>query len=400
MSILILNRLGPNSKYMTNFTEWLSEYSEPIYMFTDVNFSNKFMGYSLVKGFNNYDSNGLVEVEAVKFGKGHSIKSIIALDERDLLRAARIRETLKIPGQTIKSAYAFRHKPTMKSYVKRAEILCPEYAVIASPIDLYEFILKNGFPIVVKPQDGFGSINTKVITTWKQVERLLEVNNLSNMMVETFVDGEMYHTDGLIMNGKVVFLSVGKYRNSLLKYQEGIGSLSELVSPKNKIFSRLDNFTKKVIESLPYPNNSSFHCEIFHTVNDELVFCEIASRTAGARIGECILQSYGVDLNAEWARLECGLSSFISENIHLKQLSASYLIPPKPGKLISMIDELPFPWVTEFQSRVKVGQVLRESKSSTDTLASVVFVGSSQTEINERFMKIFNFAQQNIKIEI
>ncbi|MCX2829472.1 hypothetical protein CN568_24185 [Bacillus pseudomycoides] len=405
MTVLILNRLGPDKKYMTNFLEWLSEYPEPVYMFTDSNFSDQFTGYSLVKGFRNYDSNGLVEVEAVKLGKEHSISRVIALDERDLLRAARIREALDIPGQSVESARAFRHKPTMKSYIKKAGLPCPDYMEVYSPMDLYKFILKNGFPIVVKPQDGFGSINTKVIWNWEQAEEFMESTALVNMMVETFVDGEMYHSNGLIMDGEIVFLAVGRYGTVPLNrvagggYQQVLGALTELLSPDEEIFSRIYEFTNNIVKSLPAPNHSSFHCEMFHTANDQLVFCEIASRTAGARIGECIIQSYGVDLNAEWSRLECGLDVTVPRNIVPKQLSASYLIPTRRGKLISMIDSFPFSWVTEYQPRVKEGEELRESKSSTGTIGSVVFVGSSREELRKRFHEICKVIDKSIFLE-
>lgn len=405
MAVLILSRLGPGAKYATNFLEWLSEYPEPKYMFTDSKYADQFTGYAQVKGFNNYDANGLVEIEAVKFGKKQTLSHVIALDERDLLRAARIREELGISGQSVESATAYRHKPTMKSYVKASGIPCPKYSVIDSPMDLYRFIVKNGLPVIVKPQDGFGSINTKIIHNWEQAEKFMGSAVFANMMVESFVDGEMYQSNGLIMDGKMVFLSVAKYGTVPLSRISGSG-LSYTLSPSaylipqsEKIFGRIYEFTDNVIQSLPSPKNSSFHCELFHTADDELVFCEIASRTGGAKIGECILQAYGVDLNAEWSRLECGLDVTIPQHVVEKQLAATYLIPTRPGKLTSMLEEIPLPWVIEYLPRVKVGDEIHVGKTSMDTLGSIVFVGASNEELMHRFDQLCDLINNHIIVE-
>jgi D-alanine-D-alanine ligase-like ATP-grasp enzyme len=70
--------------------------------------------------------------------------------------------------------------------------------------------------VVVKPRKGYGSVNTSVVKSEKDLENLLS-NNLVHscdgpldMMVESFVEGRMYHVDGLVNDGKVFFWKIQK----------------------------------------------------------------------------------------------------------------------------------------------------------------------------------------------
>lgn len=396
MAVLVLNRFGKDRPHMTQFREWLHELEEPLYMFTDEEFAGQFNDFDIVRTFKNFSVNERVEVEALRLYADKPYRKVIALDERDLIRAARLRERIGLPGQSVESAVAYRDKTVMKSYIQRAGLNCPKYRKLVSALDLYDFVQENGLPVVVKPIDGFGSVGTTFVHTEEDLETVYERGQFEGWMVEAFVQGEMFDVDGVIVDRRMKFGSVGRYINGAMVFHEGIGLLVEMVTPKEPIFARIQEFARQVIDAMPSPQFASFHFELFHTPDDQLVFCEIASRTVGGRIGECVNQSYGIDLNREWVRLDTGLEHSIPTVDAWSQYSAVYLIPKRNGKLVSMIEKFPFEWVTEYQPRMKAGEQTHGNASSVDTIGGVIFVASTQEELTERYQQLLFYIKEHI----
>ncbi|MGZ4113293.1 MAG: ATP-grasp domain-containing protein, partial [Tumebacillaceae bacterium] len=169
MAILILNRFRAS---MCKFSEWLAPLNEELYVFMPELGVADFLaqgGYALVKGFDDYRNDGLVEIEALRLHRERPFRAVIALDEADVMRAARIRERLGLPGQHVESATAFRDKVVMKTLLA-PHVKCPAFARLTEPFDLHDFVETHGLPVVVKPDDGMGSMNTQVVRTQEQLD--------------------------------------------------------------------------------------------------------------------------------------------------------------------------------------------------------------------------------------
>ncbi len=395
MSILILNRLPA---ILTNYKEWLKDFDEDITLFTQNKHKNNYQGLTHVEGFDNYIENHLIEVKAVEhFYKTNSFDTVIALDEVDIIRAARIRQLLGIKGQNLDSAYFYRNKIQMKNTLKD-HVRCPNFKEISTMLDIDEFTDLNGLPVVIKPVDGMGGMDTFIINSVEELVETKEVIDLDamNYMIESFVDGEMYSVDGLVIKDKIEFCSVSKYHNSVLVYKENKGHSLELVSPKEEIFTKLKRFTEKIIEVSPNPEILVFHCEIFVNKDNELIFCEIASRLGGARIPELIRQSYGINMEETYCRLLCNLKVDIPTNSDMLKHTAVYLIPKSNGKLISTIEKFPFDWVLEYQPYLSVGSESGKSISSSDIFGTVIFEANNKDELRERLDVLTKYTEENI----
>jgi hypothetical protein len=94
---------------------------------------------------------------------------VISITEEDLIRGARIRKLLGITnGQSIESAIRFRDKVVMvnftastykkKNVLKKHNIRVPEFKDIESGCDILDFVKNHGYPCVIKPSKGYGSI--------------------------------------------------------------------------------------------------------------------------------------------------------------------------------------------------------------------------------------------------
>ncbi|HWO95580.1 hypothetical protein P4H70_06635 [Paenibacillus ehimensis] len=399
MAILILNIFPA---HMIEFDTWFADLNEDLYMFTDERHVKDFHNYSVVKGFEKYSNNDLVEVEALRLFSEKPFRTIIALAETDILRAGRIRDKLNIPGQSLESSFAFRDKVMMKTIAKTNGIPCAKFSKIDTPLELYDFVEKNGLPIVIKPRDGAGSANVQIISTKEQLDRFYTLGVPKGYMVESYVEGVMYEIDGLILNNNFKFCSVGKYHSSMLDYQKNMGVFTEILSPEDNMHQRLRSFfLNNILPFYPFPQNTTFHCEVFHTLDDQLLLCEIACRSPGGRITECIRQSYEINLDEVCAKAQVGIPISIPEIAVMKVHTGSLMIPKNIGRLTKMVDKFPFPWVTEYQPRVKVGYENHSNMVNTiDIIGSVVFEGNNEMELLDRFQKLQEYIGQRTTWEM
>lgn len=395
MTILILSRAPA---FLFDFQEWLKESKEEIVIFTNDLYENSYRnaGYKNVKGFKDYNVNFLVEYEALLIHQANPINNIIALDEKDLIRAAKLRENFDIDGQNLESAISFRDKYVMKNLARQAGILSPPYEVVTSIMQVLKFINTFSYPIIIKPRLGMAAENVMILhNELELLENYSTDLENGNYLIEKFASGDMYTIDGLIVNHKLKFNAVFKYINGCLCYREETGFLAHIISPEEKIHQDLTEFADNLISKLPSPAVSSFHCEVF-VQNDVILLCEIASRTAGARMDECIKETYGIDLNEAWVKESLKLP--YNYKIHKKEsLAGVYLIPYKVGKIKKMADKPPFDWVTEYIPRAKDNYKIKESmKNSASTIGSVVFTGNNAYTLEKRSKQLIDYFNQNM----
>lgn len=199
----------------------------------------------------------------------------------------------------------------MKQELKKANISVPEFAAVDSVIDIILFIEKHGYPVVIKPRRGYGSVNTTLIMSEKDLKQFLETLEISlnNFEIEKYIDGEMYHIDGLFYNRKLQFLWPSKYVNTVMNFKKNTFIAGYSLDPKNKLVSRLQQFVTDALVALNGPKTYPFHAEVWHTKDDKLVFCEVACRTGGGGIPNQIKELFGIDLHKIHAKAQCDIES-------------------------------------------------------------------------------------------
>ncbi|MBA4601212.1 ATP-grasp domain-containing protein [Thermoactinomyces mirandus] len=399
MSILIFNRLPD---YDVPYDEWLKELNEDLYLMTNIDYCKDFTNYRQTYCFENYDHNHAVEFTALKLYQKNPYRRIVATAERDILRAARLREFLGLEGQSLDSALAFRDKMKMKSILKSAGIRVPAYARLNSAIDLYRFVRSRGYPVVVKPIDGMGSRNTTVLENDHDTLNFLAEGLDHNLEVEEFIEGEMYHIDGLILDGQIVLCWPSKYLNHCLAFQEGKYLGSYLLSPQNPLTPRLQAYVRSILGILPSPLNTTFHAEVFHTPDNELVLCEVACRTGGSRICEEYRQAFEIDLTKLSVQSQCGITVRLPDRVRdglgPKSQYGFIGIPPKFGTFVSgpAAEELPH-WVTEYRLLAKPGQVYDGAHTSVDYVVTLVVTGRSEQEVLDRIVEVADFFDERLE---
>lgn len=353
--------------------------------------------FNTILRIDNYRDSGQLEMEVFKLYKEKPFQKVIAYHEYDLLRAARIRSFFKLEGQDYQSAIVFRDKIAMKELLAKAEIKVPFFARINSPLDIFEFTEKYGFPAVVKPIFGTGADGVFILKNIQDSEKFINKYkgfndcHLTDLEIESFVKGTTYHVDGFVKDGAIIASWPSICINHCVDLKEGSYVAHHHLSPENPMVERLNNYTKTVLDALPTPKNTAFLLEIFYDEQkDDIVFCEIAARVGGG-VKEMWPAAFEIDLENEFIRMQAGLelspklTQFSNSSTPTIQNISGWIIFPKPLGILKSIPEVtPFPWVKEYIVRAKSNILNLPTKNVSDSLASAFIVCDSEKQFKER----------------
>ncbi|GAA4013670.1 ATP-grasp domain-containing protein [Streptomyces marokkonensis] len=332
------------------------------------------------RGFADYAGSGEADQAALETADRVRPHAVVARMEGDLLRAARLRELLGVPGQDWASASAFRDKVLMKRLVREAGIAVPEFAPVRVTMDLLGFVREHGYAVVVKPAFGSGSTGTRVLRGPGDLAELLRSGLPERAEVERFVEGPMYVVDGLVAGGEVVATFVSRYLNDCLSFQSGAYLGSVQLTDDRALIRRLDAYARQVMAALPTPSCTAFHLEVFHTPEDELVLCEVGSRTGGALSAAAILAATGFDVDQEWFRAQLGEDVSEPER---RDAAGWVVFYPESGTLAALPDSPPS-YVVEQRIRGVIGTEYQGGEKSGVYLAAYVVTGADEFEVARR----------------
>lgn len=418
MAIVILHRAALAG---SPYHEWLSDAGEPLHLIVSAAKLRAFNesiddlppgAYAEVRVVEGYDMNGEVELAVLDIARRESVRAIVAHAEFDVERAARLRACLGIEGQTPESANVYRDKVAMKLAARAAGIPVADFTALEHAPGLLDFVRAHGLPVVLKPRNGAGSFNVSVLRDAEDVARLVRqgftppLDIRPNWMLESFVEGPTYHVDGLVLDGRIVLNWPSLYATPSLDYLDSAGeaNASYLLSPDNPLTARLQDFVSDVVSTFPTPRNTTFHAEVFHTPDDRLVLCEIASRTGGARIGETLETCFGVNISGLWARAECGLPTRLpdaaapSAALKPSTLGGWALIAPRPGRIERLPSHCPLPGVVDFALNVEPDRILARPKAATESIASIVFRTDSEADSRSTISRFRDWFSRECRI--
>jgi biotin carboxylase len=379
----------------TPYDRWLAGSGiEPIIL-APAEYAQGYAHLQHVYGFDDYETNQLVEKTALRLARAHELVAVFARAETDVIRAAGLRELLRLPGQHTASALAFRDKVVMKDHLAGGPVELPVYRRLDSAYTALEFIAEHGYPVVIKPVAESGSLGTAVIRDEADLDAYLARPWPGQSEIETFVPGDMYHIDGLVANGRTVFLQPSRYINSALSFRTEDWVASLPLTSADPAYQRLIEAAHAVLRRLPTPPTTVIHLELWITPDDRLVFCEIASRTGGGIIGSMIRHAFGIDLDKEWFALECGLPARLEA--HACRPAAGLSIPPSHGVLEQLpVGEEP-ECVLETMLGGAIGQEFHGAVKSGTFLAGYIVGADAHADLVAQLEKVATwFAERTV----
>jgi biotin carboxylase len=234
------------------------------------------------------------------------IDRIVPLDEFDQETAARLREHLRVPGMGDTTARYFRDKLAMRMKAKEGGILVPEFVHVLNYDHLRKYMAQVSPPWVLKPRSEAASIGIKKLTHSDELWPLLETfgDRQSFYVLEQYIPGDIYHVDSIISEREIVFASVSKYGRPPMDVSLGGVFTTRKIPHESADAQSLELLNRDVIKTLGLVRGVT-HTEFIKGRDDgRFYFLETAARVGGANIAECIEAATGINLWAEWARIE------------------------------------------------------------------------------------------------
>jgi biotin carboxylase len=237
---------------------------------------------------------------------------VIALEESDVITAARIREHLCLDGMWSSEARIFRDKLAMRRHAGESGIRQAAFAQALHYQHVGEFMERVPGPWVLKPRADASAIGIKKYSetedVWKAIDKLNAETNprerAGSYLIEEFIAGEVFHVDSLICGGRVVVAGANRYGNEPLKIAvEGGISTSMTVEHDSPIHRQLIEANEAVVTALGLKDGVA-HTEFIKADCDgEIYFLEIGARVGGAYTAEAFEAATGLNLWREWAKI-------------------------------------------------------------------------------------------------
>ncbi len=232
---------------------------------------------------------------------------IVPLDDFDVELAAMIREHLRIPGMGGTTAHYFRDKLAMRMGAAEAGLNVPEFIHVLHHGRLAAFLESVPGPWVLKPRSMAGAIGIRKIHTagefWNVVEALGDEQ--SNYLLERFVPGSIFHVDTIVYEREVVFAIASGYGTPPLEVSHGGGIFTtRILEQDGETAQRLLAENTRVLEALGLLRGVSHTEYIIGREDGKVYFLETSARVGGAHIAELVEAATGINLWAEWAKVE------------------------------------------------------------------------------------------------
>ncbi|MBK9162694.1 MAG: ATP-grasp domain-containing protein [Acidobacteria bacterium] len=240
------------------------------------------------------------------------IDRVVGLDEFDVVTAARAREHLQLGGMTYSHAVRFRDKYAMRNIASEAGIACPDYICPVNPDEINAFLDRVPAPWIVKPRHEVSAFGIRKCETKEQVWEVLndldDRNNWrdhpSQFLIEKFIEGDVFHVDAVVHNGKVVAAGVSRYGRPpfSVSHYGGVFTTS-IVEYGSKERKELEKLNAKLLKEFKYEEGVT-HGEFLRSNEDgEYYLLEVACRVGGAYIANVLDSACGFNLWREWAKL-------------------------------------------------------------------------------------------------
>ncbi|HEY2787668.1 MAG TPA: ATPase [Fimbriiglobus sp.] len=269
------------------------------------------------------DRRGLINSVAYLM-RSRPIDRILALDDFDVDVAANLREHFRLTncGHGESTARFFRDKLAMRMKAVEVGVRCPRFTSLAHHPDVRQFLVDVPGPWLVKPRGEASAAGIRKLATadevWKRVDELGDDQTF--FLLEEMVPGDLYHVDSLTHAGRVVFAEANAYWRPLLDVYHGGGIYATRTVRRDRPeVVDLKRINAQLLEGFGLGQGAS-HTEFMRAHRDgQIYFIETSSRVGGANIAEMVEHASGVNLWAEWAKLELSRGG-------------SYTLPPRKDR--------------------------------------------------------------------
>ncbi len=277
----------------------------------------------------------------------YSLHAVIAVKEKTLMLAAKLREILSVPGVSSNVALLCHDKWHMKQYAQQCGISITDYELIVKKTDPHLLAKKLGFPCVLKPRTQSGRRGLQIVHTIDDLKKHMKVNSLA----EKYIEGRECSVESFVLDGKIVFTNITDY------HRLTHCNIVPAQLPK-KIVKDLIELNLKVIEAF-HVKQGMAHTEYYLT-EDRILFGEITIRPPGGYLMDLISLAYACSAWKMFLAMEMNIPIDLPKKP--SHHTAVWVIHPGSGEVVSIegVEDLKkLPELLQFTLKCKIGDTLK-----------------------------------------
>lgn len=268
-----------------------------------------------------------------------SIAGVTSSSEYYVSLAARIAADLGLPAPNSAAVERARDKELQRELLARAEVPVPGFRLATTPEAALHMANELGFPVVIKPVSGSGSVgvrlcrgDTEVVTAAKNLlssavnERGLPVN--PRILVEQYICGSEFSVE--VFDGEVVGVTAKHLGTHPFFVEIGHDFPARL---SEKRVAVITDCARRAVCALDL-TWGAVHVEL-RLGESGPVIIEVNPRLAGGMIPELVRLAYGVDLlDCVIARVSGGLAQLNRKQA--EHAAIRFLLAPGDGKILDV----------------------------------------------------------------
>jgi biotin carboxylase len=235
-----------------------------------------------------------------------AIDRIVPLDDFDLEKASALREHLRIPGMGETTTRYFRDKLAMRVRAQDDGLPVPAFVHVLNDDAIRAFCRRVAPPWFLKPRHQAGAIGIRKINGEDELWAVTDAlgDERSSFLLEEFVPGDVFHVDSIVYERNVLAAVPSRYGTPPFDVSHSGGVFTtRLVARESDEAAALLPLNARLLASLGLVRGVS-HSEYIRGHDGRLVFLETSARVGGAHIAELVEAATGVNMWAEWAKIE------------------------------------------------------------------------------------------------
>lgn len=322
----------------------------------------------------------------------HAFDSVVSFQELGILNAALIADRLGIQGNPLKPVLLTRDKCLMRKHLQTVGIPSIPFIEVTDSASVVDFGNQHGWPIILKPANGVGSIQVHKIHGADEVAAVhaeimadpvfREVAGLDfpdpKLIAEKFIEGREVSVEAVTWAG--VHHVVGVTDKLIIggdNFVEAGHTMPSSLPPAT--LDKLETMVITFLDSIGHRYGPS-HTEVIVSESGPIIV-ESHTRTGGDRIFEMAEYVYGIDMIGETLKGFAGQFSGVTAT-RSGGAAIRYLQPPT-GKVVAVrgVEEAAtLSGVVRADITVKPGAELKESRHSAERPGYVLARGGSRQE--------------------
>lgn len=335
------------------------------------------------------------EARALARHRQQPFDAILCLIDTRMIDASRLAERLSLPFLNAATASLMRDKYRVRETMARHAIQQPTFALATSNEELEQAVERIGFPVLIKPSDGYGSQNITVLHSEEDIHPLINpfldylpcrtdyglgVRANDRLVVEQFIAGQVIGCDTFTRDGEHLFLGI----NDKQFCPPPSFAIRGGCFPSDRYdVATIRAYVCQILDLLQFDWGAA-HTELLMTENGPSLV-EVNPRLVGAQIPHLLGYAFDRSIYADLIDLHLGLPWTELRALKPRWFSASrWIMADRPGTLQSMTlpetDDLRIRRVTWCK---QPGDPVRLPLHNGDRLGYVMTVGRTQAEAEQ-----------------